>query len=97
MWELHRFIAWAFYSWDILKLGRFVVGMFCRLGRSVGWHISYMGRFVVGTFRSLGRFEFGMLSLRHFVVGRFVLGRYVGVPKLAISFKGTVMLKNVCI
>jgi hypothetical protein len=64
----------TFCSWDVLELGCFIVGKFCGLGRFLAWDI-------------LDKHLFSSIILFHFVLDRsvlwrFVLGRFIGVPKL---------------
>jgi hypothetical protein len=56
-------------------LGRFRVGTFWGLGRFEAWDVLRLGRFVAWDVLELARFVLGRS-----VVGRVVLGRFVGAP-----------------
>ena len=53
----------TFCLWDVLSVGRFVLGMFCLLGRSVPWDVLSLGLFVPWDVWSLGTFCLGTFCM----------------------------------
>ena len=62
----------GFVPWDVLYLGRFVLGMFCPLGRVFPWDVLSLE-----TLCPLGRFVSGTFCLATFCLGMFCLGTFL--------------------